>query len=51
MTRSGRRWLATTNLREFYIWADTFAQAAEKFQEKMGFYPESFNLQENEEKN
>lgn len=41
----GRKWIAVTNHRKFIIEADTLDQAAAKFQEKMGYYPETWQLE------
>lgn len=46
MTESlGRVWIAMTNHRKFIIEADTHDQAALKFQEKMGYYPQNWQLE------
>lgn len=46
MTESlGRVWIAVTNHRKFIIEADTHDQAADKFQEKMGYYPKDWQLE------
>lgn len=46
MTESfGRVWIAVTNHRKFIIEAETHDQAAEKFQEKMGYYPKDWQLE------
>lgn len=41
----GRTWIAMTNHRKFVIVAETRDQAAAKFQEKMGYYPEDWQLE------
>ena len=41
----GRVWIAVTNHRKFIIEADTLDQAAQKFQEKMGYYPKDWQLE------
>lgn len=41
----GRVWIAVTNHRKFTISADTHDQAVDKFQEKMGYYPEDWQLE------
>ena len=46
MTESlGQVWIAVTNHRKFIIEADTLDQAAQKFQEKMGYYPKDWQLE------
>jgi hypothetical protein len=40
-----RVWVAVTNHRKFVIQADTREQAAEQFQEKMGYYPKDWQLE------
>ena len=46
MTESlGRVWIAMTNHQKFIIEADTLEQAAQKFQEKMGYYPKDWQLE------
>ena len=40
----GRVWIATTNHRKFIIEAETRDEAADMFQEKMGYYPQSWQL-------
>lgn len=46
MTESlGRVWIAVTNHDKFIIEADTHDQAAQKFQEKMGYAPRSWQLE------
>lgn len=41
----GLVWIAVTNHRKFIIEADSHDQAATKFQEKMGYYPQSWQLE------
>ena len=46
MTESfGRVWIAVTNYEKFIVEADTREQAAQKFQEKMGYYPKDWQLE------
>lgn len=41
----GRVWIAITNDRKFTIEADTLDQAADMFQEKMGYRPSPWQLE------
>lgn len=41
----GRVWIAMTNHEKFVIEADTLDQATAKFQEKMGYSPQSWQLE------
>lgn len=41
----GHVWIAVTNHRKFTIEANTRDEAADKFQEKMGYYPKSWQLE------
>ena len=41
----GRVWIAMTNHRKFIIEADTHDQAAQKFEEKVGYYPKDWQLE------
>lgn len=41
----GRVWIAVTNHEKFIVEADTHEQAAQKFQEKMGYKPKDWQLE------